>query len=64
MGVNGIAGDNLHKVGSGTLTVNGHGENKGGLKVGDGVVVLDNSQMQTRNNRRLAISYSQWSGNS
>nr|BCT73609.1 hypothetical protein [Escherichia coli] len=39
-GVNGVEGDNLHKVGSGTLVINGIGENKGGLKVGDGLVIL------------------------
>ncbi|WGE31079.1 S6 family peptidase, partial (plasmid) [Edwardsiella tarda] len=39
--VNGVAGDNLHKIGKGTLLVNGSGVNKGGLKVGDGVVVLN-----------------------
>ncbi|HCZ3367882.1 TPA: serine protease autotransporter EspI [Escherichia coli] len=54
-GVNGIAGDNLHKVGSGTLTVNGHGENKGGLKVGDGVVVLE--QQPDANQKQQAFSH-------
>lgn len=39
--VNGVAGDNLHKVGEGTLTVNGTGVNAGGLKVGDGTVILN-----------------------
>lgn len=38
--VNGVAGDNLHKTGEGTLTVNGTGVNAGGLKVGDGTVIL------------------------
>ncbi|EPZ1793520.1 TPA: autotransporter outer membrane beta-barrel domain-containing protein [Escherichia coli] len=38
--VNGEAGDNLHKIGEGTLTVQGTGINEGGLKVGDGKVVL------------------------
>lgn len=38
--VNGVAGDNLHKIGEGTLTVNGTGVNAGGLKVGDGSVIL------------------------
>ncbi|CAD5747085.1 autotransporter outer membrane beta-barrel domain-containing protein [Escherichia coli] len=38
--VNGVAGDNLHKIGAGTLTVNGTGVNEGGLKVGDGTVIL------------------------
>lgn len=39
--VNGVAGDNLHKLGEGTLTVNGTGINPGGLKTGDGTVVLN-----------------------
>ncbi|EHX1633873.1 TPA: autotransporter outer membrane beta-barrel domain-containing protein, partial [Escherichia coli] len=39
--VNGVAGDNLHKIGEGTLTVNGTGVNAGGLKVGDGTVILN-----------------------
>ncbi|EKN3608785.1 S6 family peptidase [Yersinia enterocolitica] len=38
--VNGVDGDNLHKLGEGTLTINGTGVNPGGLKVGDGTVVL------------------------
>lgn len=38
--VNGVAGDNLHKLGEGTLTVSGTGINPGGLKTGDGTVVL------------------------
>ncbi|MCZ8393083.1 S6 family peptidase [Achromobacter xylosoxidans] len=38
--VNGVAGDNLHKIGRGTLTVAGKGVNLGGLKVGDGKVIL------------------------
>ncbi len=39
--VNGEAGDNLHKIGEGTLTVQGTGINEGGLKVGDGKVILN-----------------------
>ncbi|HAZ3610112.1 TPA: autotransporter outer membrane beta-barrel domain-containing protein [Escherichia coli] len=39
--VNGVKGDNLHKIGGGTLTVQGTGINEGGLKVGDGKVVLN-----------------------
>ncbi|EFN5942213.1 hemoglobin-binding protease autotransporter Hbp, partial [Escherichia coli] len=39
--VNGVKGDNLHKIGEGTLTVQGTGINEGGLKVGDGKVVLN-----------------------
>lgn len=38
--VNGVAGDNLHKIGPGTLTIEGKGVNPGGLKVGDGQVIL------------------------
>lgn len=38
--VNGVKGDNLHKIGGGTLLVQGTGINEGGLKVGDGTVVL------------------------
>lgn len=44
--VNGVAGDNLHKLGEGTLMVNGTGVNAGGLKVGDGTVIL-NQQLDT-----------------
>lgn len=38
--VNGEKGDNLHKIGKGVLKVNGTGINEGGLKVGDGTVIL------------------------
>lgn len=38
--VNGIQSDNLHKIGKGTLKVNGTGINPGGLKAGDGTVYL------------------------
>ncbi|WP_238923350.1 S6 family peptidase [Achromobacter ruhlandii] len=38
--VNGVAGDNLHKIGAGTLTIGGSGINPGGLRVGDGKVIL------------------------
>lgn len=38
--VNGVAGDNLHKLGEGTLTVSGIEVNPGGLKTGDGTVIL------------------------
>ncbi len=38
--VNGVQGDNLHKIGEGVLKVNGTGINPGGLKVGDGTVIL------------------------
>lgn len=39
--VNGVKDDSLHKIGEGTLTVQGTGINEGGLKVGDGKVVLN-----------------------
>ncbi|HFP5151014.1 TPA: S6 family peptidase [Escherichia coli] len=39
--VNGVKGDNLHKIGEGTLIVKGTGVNEGGLKVGDGTVILN-----------------------
>ena len=38
--VNGVQGDNLHKLGTGTLKVHGTGINPGGLNVGEGTVVL------------------------
>lgn len=38
--INGKRGDNLHKIGEGTLLVNAKGINPGGLKVGDGTVIL------------------------
>lgn len=38
--VNGVQGDNLHKLGAGTLKVNGTGINLGGLNVGEGKVIL------------------------
>ena len=49
-----MAGDNLHKVGSGTLIINGTGENKGGLKIGDGTVVLE--QKASTDNKQQAFS--------
>ncbi|MDZ4888766.1 autotransporter outer membrane beta-barrel domain-containing protein [Escherichia coli] len=39
--VNGVASDNLHKLGEGTLVINGTGENPGGLNTGDGTVLLE-----------------------
>ncbi len=39
--VKGVAGENLHKVGTGTLIVEGTGINPGGLRVGDGKVILN-----------------------
>ncbi|WP_241069254.1 S6 family peptidase, partial [Achromobacter insuavis] len=38
--VNGVAGDNLHKIGPGSLIIAGKGINPGGLKVGEGKVIL------------------------
>lgn len=37
---NGVQGDNLHKLGAGTLKVNGTGINPSGLNVGEGKVIL------------------------
>ncbi|EDE2435924.1 hypothetical protein GA788_24640, partial [Salmonella enterica] len=45
--VNGVKGDNLHKIGEGTLIVQGTGANEGGLKIGDGKVVL-NQQVDSK----------------
>ncbi|WP_448820360.1 S6 family peptidase [Cetobacterium sp.] len=39
--VNGVKDDSLHKIGEGTLIVNGKGINEGALNVGDGTVVLN-----------------------
>ena len=39
--VNGLADDDLHKIGAGTLHINAKGNNAGGLNVGDGTVILD-----------------------
>ncbi|EPH3086224.1 MULTISPECIES: S6 family peptidase [Enterobacteriaceae] len=39
--VNGVKGDNLHKLGEGTLLVSAKGVNEGGLKVGDGITILN-----------------------
>lgn len=52
--VNGVKGDNLHKIGEGTLVVQGTGVNEGGLKVGDGTVVL--SQQADSSGRVQAFS--------
>lgn len=40
-GVKGVEGDNLHKLGSGTLIIDGVGANKGGLRIGDGIAYLN-----------------------
>lgn len=39
--VNGVKDDSLHKVGKGTLIINGSGKNPGELSVGDGIVILN-----------------------
>ncbi|EFR2206992.1 autotransporter outer membrane beta-barrel domain-containing protein [Salmonella enterica] len=39
--INGVAGDSLHKIGTGTLLVQGSGINAGALNLGDGTVILD-----------------------
>lgn len=39
--MNGAKGDNLHKIGEGSLIVEGIGFNEGGLKVGNGTVYLN-----------------------
>ncbi|WZX59391.1 S6 family peptidase [Salmonella enterica subsp. diarizonae serovar 58:r:z53] len=52
--VNGVKGDNLHKIGAGTLKVNGIGINEGGLKTGDGTVIL--SQQPDNEGRVQAFS--------
>lgn len=38
--INGVTGDSLHKLGTGTLKINGTGVNPGSLSVGDGTVIL------------------------
>ncbi|EQA0898881.1 autotransporter outer membrane beta-barrel domain-containing protein [Escherichia coli] len=59
--VNGVAGDNLHKLGEGSLTINGTGVNLGGLKTGDGTVVL-NQQADTAGNVQAFSSVNLASG--
>ena len=39
--VNGVKDDSLHKIGEGTLVVNGKGVNESALNVGDGTVILN-----------------------
>ncbi|HHF3488652.1 TPA: S6 family peptidase [Haemophilus influenzae] len=46
--------DHLAKIGKGTLIVNGKGDNKGSLKVGDGTVIL--KQQADANNKVKAFS--------
>lgn len=57
--ISGVKDDNLHKIGEGTLIVQGSGVNDGGLKVGDGTVVLnqqadDNGQVQAFSSVNIA----------
>ena len=52
--VSGVAGDSLHKVGPGTLRVNGIGVNPGELSAGEGTVVLE--QRADGAGRRQAFS--------
>lgn len=52
--VNGVKDDNLHKIGAGTLIVNGNGDNQGGLKAGDGTVVLNQRNGQAFSNVNIA----------
>ncbi|EKG8015794.1 autotransporter outer membrane beta-barrel domain-containing protein, partial [Escherichia coli] len=53
-GINGVKDDNLHKLGNGKLIINGNGINTGGLKVGDGTVLL--SQHKDAEGRVQAFS--------
>lgn len=52
--VKGIKGDDLHKIGEGTLYVNGVGKNEGGLNVGDGTVILN--QQADKDGNKQAFS--------
>jgi len=52
--VNGVSGDSLHKLGTGTLKIEGTGVNPGSLSVGDGTVVL--SQRPDSNDNIQAFS--------
>lgn len=47
--VNGVEGDALHKVGEGTLYINGKGKNEGDLNIGDGTVILAQEADQENN---------------
>ncbi|MEH4357693.1 S6 family peptidase [Enterobacter ludwigii] len=47
--INGQDNDALHKIGEGTLYVNGSGTNPGDLRVGDGTVILDQQADQNGN---------------
>ena len=52
--VNGLAKDALHKIGMGTLHIQGTGSNAGELNVGDGLVILD--QQADSNGNKQAFS--------
>lgn len=52
--VKGQKGDNLHKIGTGTLIVSGIGKNEGGLNVGDGTVYLN--QIADNNGNKQAFN--------
>ncbi|HAH0342038.1 TPA: autotransporter outer membrane beta-barrel domain-containing protein, partial [Escherichia coli] len=60
-GINGVSGDDLHKVGDGTLIINGTGKNEGGLKIGAGTVILE---QKAKNNDSTAFSSINISGGS
>ncbi|WP_158262958.1 S6 family peptidase [Kosakonia sp. H7A] len=49
--VNGLGGDSLHKLGTGTLLINAVGINPGELSAGDGTVIL-NQQMDSSGHRQ------------
>lgn len=52
--VRGQKGDNLHKVGEGTLIVQGTGVNEGSLNVGDGTIILDQKADTTGNKQAFS----------
>ncbi|ENN8378880.1 autotransporter outer membrane beta-barrel domain-containing protein [Providencia rettgeri] len=50
----GVKNDNLHKIGTGTLIVNGKGINNGGLRVGDGTVILKQEEDENGNKQSFS----------
>ena len=52
--VNGLGGDALHKIGDGTLHINGTGINEGSLNTGAGTVILD--QQADKSGQKQAFS--------
>ncbi|HAX5074387.1 TPA: autotransporter outer membrane beta-barrel domain-containing protein [Escherichia coli] len=52
--INGQEKDALHKIGEGTLYINGNGINQGDLRVGDGTVILD--QQADHNGNKQAFN--------